>query len=351
MRASKPLHLPWHHADSYWLCAFARDAASSAAIAGALPEGFTYNEAMHGHCQPVPKQWGASWQALFHALTAHNLATKVDVAIIPGHASPDQHTGLSRKTVTQIQAIADSLWLGDAVLSHDVMCYLQPVLDRTRQVVGYESFARARTNSGTIVTGEAIVAASKTLGIEFGIDRLLQVSAVETFSASGQNGYLFVNFFPGFIQRPEVYLDGLTEAVKLHKLSPSHVALDFTGCETPHDIHHIKRVSDYCRAKGYAIALDDVESVGVAQHLVEEVKPDFLKLDMKLVKRAGNSNDRETIRQIVAIAQAGGTRVIAEGIEDEETCTLLLAQGVDYLQGYYFAKPLPASELKALKFA
>src|SRR5256885_879724 len=76
---------------------------------------------------------------------------------------------------------------------------------------------------GSILAGDKIIPASKALGIEHMIDRHLQVQAIKTFVSSAFNGFLFVNFFPGFIHRPSVYLEGLSETVKSFGVVPKHI--------------------------------------------------------------------------------------------------------------------------------
>ena len=346
--AAKPLHLPWHTAERYWLCVFPREGVAREEIAAAL-KGAGYTENTRAGClqAATPQPWLPAWQALFQTLTQHALAQHVDVSIFTGEGEPDEHTGLGRKTVSQVQSIADNLWLGDAVLQGRLFSYLQPVMEADGKVFGYESFARALTGSGTLITGEAIVRASKALGVEYGIDRLLHVRAIDTFAESGCRGVLFVNFFPGFIQRPEIYLEALSETVEERGLEPSRIVLDFTRCETPYDTQHLKRVTAYCRDRAYAIAMDDIESVAGAKSLLQEVMPDYLKLDARLARAATKPEERDDIAEIVEQARRRRARVIAEGVETEEIYAALRSLGVDLFQGYFFAPPLSLEQLRA----
>jgi EAL domain-containing protein (putative c-di-GMP-specific phosphodiesterase class I) len=220
------------------------------------------------------------------------------------------------------------------------------VVSGTDRAFGYESFARVRQTDGTVIGGAAIVRASRALGIEYAIDRQLHVQAVKTFADAEQNGFLFINFFPGFIQRPEVYLEGLSEAAKLHGIVSKNIVLDFTHCETPHDVQHLKRVTEHCRTRGYAIALDDVTTLPLAKILLEEVRPDYVKLDRALAGGVDtSSHDRNTVRQIVEHCRQFGAAVIAEGVETAVAYEALKVLGVDLFQGYLFSPPVAAETL------
>ena len=221
------------------------------------------------------------------------------------------------------------------------MCYLQPVMSDKDKIFGYESFARVKAEDGSVIAGDKIVAASKALGIEYMIDRHLQVQAIKTFASSAFNGFLFVNFFPGFIHRPAVYLEGLSETAKSFGVIAKHIVLDFTKSETPRDLVHLKSVCEYGRSRGYSIALDDIESVESARKLIGEIHPDFVKIGMQLVRQAMEPGARETIRQIVELVAASGGTAIGEGVETDEIFQALKLLGVDLFQGYLFSPPVP----------
>ena len=68
--------------------------------------------------------------------------------------------------------------------------------------------------------------AAHALRIEYQLDRLLHKQAIETFVDSDLEGYIFINFLTGFHPSPEVYLDGLSQAVNRTHVRSSAVVLD-----------------------------------------------------------------------------------------------------------------------------
>jgi len=287
------------------------------------------------------RQWKPVWDGIFNELKALGALASVEAAITPGGEPPASRALSECKPLLLVQMIADSLWLGDALLEDRVMCYLQPVVSTKDRIFGYESFARVRCADGSIISGDQVVAASRVLGIEYMIDRHLHVEAIKTFVSSEFNGFLFVNFFPGFIHRPEVYLEGLSETAKSFGVLAKHIVLDFTKAETPRDIGHIKNVCDYARSRGYSVALDDVFSIEGARKLIAEIRPDFIKIDMHLVRQVHHVGQRETIRTLVEMGHAAAGTVIAEGVETDEIFQALKGLGVDLFQGYLFSPPVP----------
>ena len=75
---------------------------------------------------------------------------------------------------------------------------------------------------------------------------------------------------------------------------------------------------------------------------------DVLKIDRSLISDiVEQSDDREIVRGIVALARALRLETVAEGVEAVEEITLLRQMGCDSVQGFYFSRPLPAAEFTA----
>jgi EAL domain-containing protein (putative c-di-GMP-specific phosphodiesterase class I) len=340
MTTAKPFHLPYNQYDSYWICLWPdAELHPASLITQLVTTGFQKRQAdREYYVCPAGKQWVKTWNKLKEILAP--IAADVKVAIVAGGGEPDvQQIAFSHKPVAEIQKISECLWLGDAILRGDILCYFQPVMTQKDKAVGYESFARVRAEDGSIIGGGEIVKASRVLGIEYALDRYLHVQAIKTYIAGNLSGYLFVNFFPGFIQRPEVYLEGLSEAVRMHGIISKQVVLDFTESEHEHDLGHLKKVVEFCRSKGYAIALDDVESTDNAETLVPQIKPDFVKLSRKITATFETQESMQTLRQIITLSHSNGAVVLAEGIEEESVYAKMHSMGVDMFQGYLFAAP------------
>ena len=334
--APKNFNLVYNQHPQYWVKLYAKAGKFSATLLDALTKLKLQKQSDGSLAIQTGRDWKAMWEQIYAVLEQTGELEDVDISV-----SPFADTGNERKSPAAIRTIADSLWLGEALLEDRIMCYLQPVLSSRDQVFGYESFVRARAPGGDIIAGDKIIAASRALGIEFMIDRHLHVQAIRTFVSSEFNGFLFVNLFPGFIHRPSVYLEGLSDTAKSFGIVAKHIVLDFTKSETPRDMAHLKNVCEYAASRGYSIALDDIASLESAHRLIGEVHPDFVKIDMKLARQVSDPAKREVIRQIVALVHAAGATVIAEGVETEEMHQQLRALGIDLFQGYLFSPPMP----------
>jgi EAL domain-containing protein (putative c-di-GMP-specific phosphodiesterase class I) len=337
----KNIHLPWLQRDEYWMTLYPKEDGFTPPVKMCL-EGLGFHKSSEdGMTLRMGKDWKPVWDKLYASLEQLSAIETVAIIFSPDIEGPARRSEVEPKLLSAIQLVSESLWLGEAMLDDRLVCYLQPVMSGNDKIFGYESFARVKGKDGKIIGGDKIIAASKVLGIEYMIDRMLHIQAIKTFVGSDFNGFLFVNFFPGFIHRPSVYLEGLSDTAKSFGVLSKHIVLDFTNSEIPRDIHHLNSVCDYARSRGYSIALDDMSSLESGRKLIPEIRPDFVKIDMHLVHQLTDPSKREIIRSLVDMThQAAGT-VIAEGVETQEHYQALKLLGVDLFQGYLFSAPVP----------
>lgn len=345
----KHLPLPWNGAAHYWLCIVPGEALDGQGQAALTQLGFENS----GHspqtwCLKAPSRWGASFEAA-RAVLGHS-ASAARVSVIADGDAPDANNiTYQLRPFAEVARLSTSLWLGDALREGRIHSYMQPIIDKRGKIFGHEALVRASGEDGTIIGGGKVIAASKDLNIEHMLDRYLHVHAVRTFIESDLEGFLFINFTPGFIHRPSVYLEGLTETVVRYGLPPKHVVLDFTQAETPRDPQHLKAIFDYCREKGYSTSMDDIASTDRAAKLIGEVRPDFIKLDMSLTRKALEPGGEKIIGELMDVAHRGGCTVIAEGVETEEIHNALRRANVDLFQGWLFSPAVASSPSKAAK--
>ena len=98
----------------------------------------------------------------------------------------------------------------------------------------------------------------------------------------------------------------------------------------------------YYRKKGLHYALDDVGEGFSTLETLEQLKPNYMKLDMKFVQ--GISTDKlkqEAAKKFLTASLQVGAIPLAEGIEESEDFEWLSAVGYELFQGYYFGKPSP----------
>lgn len=143
--------------------------------------------------------------------------------------------------------------------------------------------------------------------------------------------------------------DILMDLVHRYELHPSRLHLEIIESaytENPEQIiSTVKRLRDL----GFMVEMDDFGSGYSSLNMLNEMPIDVLKLDMKFIQNETAKPVNQGILQfIMNLARWMGLRVIAEGVEKKEQLDRLREIGCDYVQGYYFAKPMPCNDIELI---
>ncbi len=333
MADERPFFSPYTLPSDYWIILQGADALTLA------PLGLT---PLPGHGDLLYLAAGNPWVSHWEKITAllpedrrHLYAAVIAADTTPG--LPDIQLAL--RPVAELEALARNLWLAQAVQDGRLICFMQRVVDRRSKNTGYEALARMEAQDGEIIGGGAIMQASHALHVEYQVDRLMHRQAIQCFVESDLEGVLFINFLTGFIHRPEVYLEGLSQAIDRYGLLPRSVALDVPLMDYSRDMAKLKSIAQYCHTRGIALSLDDVMGPEGLAGLLQEIRPAFVKLDGRLGGAMLDPNRQAPVLEIIRIAHAAGATVLAEGIENDALHQAYLAADVDLFQGYALGTP------------
>ncbi len=107
----------------------------------------------------------------------------------------------------------------------------------------------------------------------------------------------------------------------------------------------LKRLKD----NGIGISIDDFGTGYSSLSYLAKLPVDFVKIDLSFVKRMLEDNKvLSVVKTIVYLAKELGMKTIAEGVENEKQIEMLKGIGCDYLQGFYFSKPIPKEKILTL---
>jgi EAL domain-containing protein (putative c-di-GMP-specific phosphodiesterase class I) len=132
-------------------------------------------------------------------------------------------------------------------------------------------------------------------------------------------------------------------------LPASSLKLEITESVLMEQNTHITEQLHNLRALGVHVSLDDFGTGYSSLSYLKDLPVDQLKIDRSFVNGLGSDQQLLKInRVIIGLAQSLGFSVIAEGIETQEQCDILLQEGCHYGQGYFFSRPAPAPEVERL---
>lgn len=130
-------------------------------------------------------------------------------------------------------------------------------------------------------------------------------------------------------------------------LSPIDICLEITESAYTEDSDQIIHTVDKLRDCGFRIEMDDFGTGYSSLNMLTSLPIDALKLDMQFIRAAfSERKDTRMLEVILDISDSLGVPTIAEGVETAEQMATLKAMGCDIVQGYYFSRPVPASEFE-----
>lgn len=166
------------------------------------------------------------------------------------------------------------------------------------------------------------------------------------WSRSGIDICVSVNASPRNLDEGD-FAERLLGAVREARLDPRHLELEFTESATARDLASVAAQLEVLHEAGIAIAIDDFGTGYSNVSYIQRLPVSVLKIDRSFVSDLTTSEkNAKLVRSMIAMARDLGYRVVAEGIETQEVYDALIAFGCDEGQGYFMAKPMPASDLK-----
>jgi len=137
----------------------------------------------------------------------------------------------------------------------------------------------------------------------------------------------------------------VTQALKESGLDPAHLELELTESILIKDPEKVLATVHQLKALGVKFSIDDFGTGYSSLSYLKRFNVDKLKIDQSFVRdMADDPNDAAIVNAIIHMAKSLNLTTIAEGVENERQLALLQQQNCDEVQGYYFARPMPAVE-------
>lgn len=242
-------------------------------------------------------------------------------------------------------------------LEHDSFdLYLQPKFNvKSRCFNKFESLIRwIHPEKGFISPGVFIpVAEDSNLIVDIGDWVLKQTCKnIRTMENKG-----WKNFCVSFNVSPQQLLDGdfsrnMERNISIFNINPNHLEIEVTETSCAENIDFVTKELDVIRRMGVSVALDDFGTGYSSLSYIKELPLDVIKLDRAFVSKALSSEvDMTIIKSVMNIAEVLQIKTVAEGVETVEESKLMQEVGVDYIQGFYFYKPLPMADIMAEDFS
>ncbi len=236
------------------------------------------------------------------------------------------------------------LALQDIILTHDLSTVYEPIVELAdHTVIGYEALTRGPAGSG-LESPQTLFSVAYRSQLEYELDSLCRRLALQNAQGIEPARKLFLNILPNSIHDPDFSEMRIRVLLERIGLAPKDLVLEISEREAISNFQIFRDAIDHFSSLGFGIALDDIGSGYSSLEAALELSPDYLKIDMSLVRGIDdNPPKQELLRGLQGLAEKLMADVIAEGIETEEELEAIRALGIRYGQGYAIGRAAPLS--------
>jgi len=234
-----------------------------------------------------------------------------------------------------------------------ISVHYQPLVEAaTGRIVGLEALSRWMHAGLGVVSPVQFIPLAERLGLIGTLTEHTVRSSCMQLSAWGRAGLppsMSRSTSRGQQFRNPDLTAGIVKLVGESGLEPGRITLEVTESVLIENLAAGERTLASLKTHGFRIAIDDFGTGYSSPELHQAVPIDVLKIDRAFIRDiAANPRDATVTTAIVALAQGLGVEPLAEGVETAEQRDMLLAAGCSLMQGFFFAKPMPAESLAVL---
>ena len=230
-----------------------------------------------------------------------------------------------------------------------LVTYVHPIVgcSDAHPTFAYECLTRGVEPDGSLIPPDQLFGVARRADLLYYLDRECRINSIRSAKSLARPAKLFINFNPATIYKPEYCLLTTMKALKEQGLTKEDVVFEVVESDKGDSAGHLISILNYYRDQGFEVALDDLGAGYSSLTALNQLRPDYVKLDMELVRNVDQDQFKQTItRSLLTLARDLGIRTIAEGVERRDEYLWLKDAGADFVQGYLFAKPAPVSDAR-----
>jgi len=274
------------------------------------------------------------------------------INIIPSTPAAEASENSDASHETALSTIRLNSELKLALERNELLLFYQPIIDvQKMKIAGFEALMRwAHPLNGMISPGIFIPVAEESglinemsrLALDLATDTALKLQAAASPDLIG-DGPIFVgvNFSVKDFAEANLF-NNLKATIDAKKMDPRQIHLEITETLLMEAPEVARAELEKCRAIGVNVSIDDFGSGYSSLSYLHYFPIDTLKIDQSFIRSlTTHPGSIVLVKSIIGLAQNLGMTVIAEGVESAHDARLLRELGCEYIQGYFFSRPLP----------
>lgn len=286
-----------------------------------------------------------------HGADSETLVQRADVAMYEAKRNDviyavfkhEQH----RTTFNRLVLIGE---LRDAINNNDLILNYQPKISiRDKALIGVEALARWRHPERGLIGPDDFVALAEQAGLCKPFTNLILAKALEQCAKWQQAGYhipVSVNLSIKNLHDLD-FPDDVAILLNKWQVQPEMLLLEITESCIVIDQDRVVKVIAELRKMGLQLSIDDFGTGYSSIAYLKNFPAQEIKIDKSFITDMLQNDDNALIvKSTIEMVHNIGRKVVAEGVEDEETMQLLLELGCDMIQGFHLCRPLADHELR-----
>ncbi len=235
--------------------------------------------------------------------------------------------------------------LRSALKREEFLIYFQPVYRTSDlKVAGAEELLRWNSRSMGFVQAKDFVPVLEKTGLILDVSDYVFKKCIQFIKEYNIKVPISINLSPAQLRQKDL-AEKLCHVVKASGISPELLNVEITEEMLIEDLEGASRRISELKTCGFLITLDDFGVRYSSLSYLAKLPVDYIKIDMSFIKLI--DQDEKTLKVVLAIinmAKSLKIKTVAEGVERKSQLEILKELGCDYVQGFYFSKPLPVEE-------
>lgn len=242
--------------------------------------------------------------------------------------------------------------LSDAMENDGLYMVYQPkVRPSDCQIDSFEALVRMKDSK---TSPQIFIGIAEECGWIRKIGRIITEKTIRQIARWRQEGYevrpVSINYSVGQMSDTG-YVQFLMDKLDEYKVPADCIEIEITESLFMSNAADSLRLLSSFSSMGIRVLLDDFGSGYANFEYLSYIPADVIKLDKTLIDTYLNEENKDTISYLITISHKLKKQVVAEGVETAEQYRMLRDMGCDYIQGYYFSRPVKAEEAVKLDFA
>ena len=240
-----------------------------------------------------------------------------------------------------------------AIQNKEFTLYLQPKYDIEKgTIIGAEALVRWISLENGFISPGDFIPVFENNGFVYEVDKFIWEEScryLRKWLDEGREVHpISVN-----VSRIDLYTPKLVQHLvnlrEKYQLPSQYLELEITESAYTEDPEQIITITRQLREAGFVILMDDFGTGYSSLNMLKDIQIDVLKLDMGFLKSSDYSaKGGNILTAILKMAESLKMQTIAEGVETKEQVEFLKKIGCQCVQGFYFARPMPAQEYERL---